>query len=115
MTPLSFSVRRNGGSQHLHYETAERAAFAAIRLAESEPDIEFILTAHSDVPHILTSAQERGHARAASLSPRERTEIARIAAVARAASLSPERRSEIARAASLARWRGDREPEAPAQ
>jgi hypothetical protein len=112
MTPLSFSVRRKGGSQHLHYETAERAAFAAIRLAEGEPGTEFILTAHGEPP-LMTDAEARGHARAAVLSPRERSEIARIAAVARAASLSPERRSEIARAASLARWRGetDKDPQ----
>jgi hypothetical protein len=106
---MTFSVRRKGGA-HLHFENAARAISAAIRLAEDDPGAEFIFCAHSGVPD-FTPAQERGLTRAAMLSPRERSEIASIAARARAASLTPERRSEIARIASLARWRGLPEPE----
>lgn len=46
-----------------------------------------------------------GYARAASLTPERRTEIARTAAFARSASMSPERRSEICRNAVLTRCR----------
>lgn len=112
MTPLTFSVRRKGGA-HLHFDNAYQAASAAARLAEDDPGAEFIFQAHIEVPQ-MTPGQERGHLRAACLSPKERSEIARIAAVARAAALSPERRSEIARAASLARWRGEPPPPEPA-
>jgi hypothetical protein len=110
MTPLTFSVQREDGP-HFHFDNPDRAADALVRLMKGEPGVRFVAMAHG-APPVLTVAQERGHARAAGLSPRERSAIATIAAIARAESLTPERRSEIARNASLARWRGQPEAEA---
>jgi len=45
-----------------------------------------------------------GKARAAALTPEQRSESARIAAERRAQQLSPRRRAEIARKAAAARW-----------
>ena len=110
MTTNQIQQQVHNSEPRANVSTSRRAALAAIRLAEDDPGAEFILMAHADVPP-MTTAQERGHARAAVLSPQERSAIARIAALARADSLTPERRSEIARTASLARWRGDPAPE----
>lgn len=47
-----------------------------------------------------------GKARAAALTPKERSESARKASAARTEQLSPKRRQEIARKAAAARWKG---------
>jgi hypothetical protein len=49
-------------------------------------------------------ASDGGKARAKSLSPERRREIAHKASAARMTKISPQRRKEIARKASIARW-----------